>query len=308
MVNTLTLITTAQQACLPRPLVFPGMPLAIREGHGYLENLHGLSAPVKLCDWDNARENNRCKPEEIIIWDGGINNCELPGQIIFRTGSTDFRPGDFIIADNSLRILASHLVGPELIDAQGSIQLRMQPVFTLDYSARYFPAQLGEMRLVESQRSIVLKNGNTLELTDTTEKKGPAVVMGKSAGPDYDEQFFTQIFAPVLVQEHKNFCANTQISQTILSEFNDEPVESITVLEKYTSYFMQRYYDEKVQGYWVPAAPPVTWGWSIRVGKNGEDDWAIVRRKLIMPTVGHEGLQLPQWKTILKNTADGALK
>ncbi|RYZ97446.1 MAG: hypothetical protein EOO68_15310, partial [Moraxellaceae bacterium] len=130
MANTLTLITTALQASLPRPLVFPGMSLAVREGHGYLKNLHGLCAPVKLCNWDKARENNRSKPEEIIIWDGGLNSCELPSQIMFRTGSTDLRPGDFIIADNSLRILSSHLVGPELIDAQGSIQLRMQPVFT----------------------------------------------------------------------------------------------------------------------------------------------------------------------------------
>lgn len=43
------------------------------------------------------------------------------------------------------------------------------------------------------------------------------------------------------------------------------------------------------------AAPPVTWGWSICVAKNGADEWAIVRRKLMLPTVGHEGLQLPHW-------------
>lgn len=274
--------------------LFPCLPFATE---GDFTGVHGIAAPFRLEDLTNGElgDNRPQHHRQWVIWDGSIDPALLPKTVKRRTGTVNFGAEEFSIADNRLRILACHLEGPELINKNGFTQLQMQPVFELDYQAEQFPAQIAEMRLVASQRFLNLQSGTSHVFTHTDENTTPAVVVGARKSCDSDDRLLIQIFAPLLWQEHKKLRADTPIYQTIFDEFNAEPVASVTVLEQYTSYFVQRYYGPTQTGCWVPAAPPVTWGWSIRVAKNGADEWAIVRRKLMLPTVGHEGLQLPHW-------------
>lgn len=324
MTTTLTVHTTHETARAPCPLLFPGMPLDVQAVHGFLTNLHGLNKPYTLGDLGTANARNRthdqliadeAEPlEKVVIWDGGLSSEQLPSQLRLRSqlsvgsASIDLRPGDFTLANNSFCLLTSRLDGPELIDMQGTTELCIRPVFELDYTTRYFPAQLSELRMVESQRFLTLENGNTIVLTHTDDLQGSALIMGNPDAFSEDERLLTQIFEPLSLLENKNFCAVTKIGQKIFSEYCGEEVATFTVMEKYTSYFLQRYCSLTEQGCWVPASAPVTWGWSIRVGKNVYGDWAIVRRKLMLPTVGHEGLQLPHWKSSLKISPYGHLE
>ncbi|HMW48450.1 MAG TPA: hypothetical protein PKD17_13130 [Cellvibrionaceae bacterium] len=304
MATDLSLINSTPPRDYGRPHIFPGVPLEVE---GDWAGVHGLAAPYRLADLGQGPvyAPRAQYKGQIVIWDSNFDCAQLPKHIQLRQGDINVHAGNFALADNSLRILNCRLVGPALINAEGAIQLHMQPIFELDYQAEYFPAQVAELRVVTSQRFLNLHNGKTTLLTHTNETQGPAVVLGEMNTLFDDTEYLTQIFTPVLWQEHKQLRADMPIYQTIINECDGVPVTSLTVLEQYTSYFLQRYYAPTKIGCWVPAAPPITWGLSIRVGKNGEDEWAIVRRKLIMPTPGHEGLQLPHWSGSLRTTPHG---
>ena len=286
--------------------LIPGMPLEIQ---GTLGAIHGLAAPYHLKDLGAAHRGaiELGSSGQVIIWDSGINCADLLSDKKLRLGATALTPDTFTLADNCLRICASSILGPELIQVEDLTRLRMQPIIDLDYQADYFPAQVAELRVVASQRFLALHNGQTQVLTQTDETLGPALVLSPLLRQENDAELLTQLFAPVLLHGRQQLRADTPVFQTIIAEYNGEAVASVTVLEQYTSYFLQRYNDTQRLGCWVPALPPVTWGWSIRVAKNGADEWAIVRRKLMLPTVGHEGLQLPYWQCLLTPTDQGHL-
>jgi hypothetical protein len=88
------------------------------------------------------------------------------------------------------------------------------------------------------------------------------------------------------------------LRQTIPDQYQEKTVESVTVLEQYKSYFMQRERSDSAERViWTPLLEAVNWGWSIRVGYRADGELGILRRKLMLPAVGNDGLELPQWQT-----------
>lgn len=198
-------------------------------------------------------------------------------------------------AENECLMLDSGLGDLTIEEGIRSNLLTVTPSFTLRYKTSAFPAKLGEVRLVTSQRFVTDVNGGRHVLVDTQDAGGPVLFV-----EDRDDfSVIKQITPWQSLDEEREYRFDYRISQSLQNTCCGVPVQSITVLEQYTSYFLQRAMAAKSsETIWVPAYPPMNWGWSLRVEPE-QDDWVITRRKLILPMEGQEGLQLPRWRSNL---------
>ena len=196
------------------------------------------------------------------------------------------------IAENEFQLLASSVEGLAIEAGIDCALLSIIPRFAVSYKTPAYPAQLGEIRLVSSSRFVTDTEGRRHNLLDTEEAPGP--VLYREGVDDCTVVRQCCDWQPRDTEQHYNF--DYRISQPLRRDLLGVEVQSITVLEQYSSYFMQRPV-AAVAGsvQWVPAYAPVSWGWSLRVEPEA-DDWVITRRKLIMPVVGHDGWQMPQWQ------------
>ncbi len=173
-----------------------------------------------------------------------------------------------------------------------SLMPRLEVRFSTDVSS----ARLGLITLVEAQRFLLLEDGTRHTLLDTNsgldDDCGHSALYLKARGAGAVDQI-TPLQARGVTG---NYCFSVPLSQPLIEEVGGTPVVSMTVLEQYSSYVMQQL-DDPDNGVWLPVHAPITWGWSIRVGRRNDREWDILRRKMIRPTVGHEGLQLPVWTT-----------
>ena len=194
------------------------------------------------------------------------------------------------ITANRLTLSGNEVVGPELVQQQQHTLLTMQPVFQLHYNTEAYAAELGVVHLVQSQRFVNLENGAQRMLLETTD---PVLYL---PGPDTSDA--VQCITPGQAHgRYEDYRYQLSLEQAIPERLDGQAVESVTVLEQYHSYFMQRECsDDTAPVIWTPALAPITWGWSIRVGRRADNEWGIVRRKLILPTVGHDGLEFPTWE------------
>ena len=190
-------------------------------------------------------------------------------------------------AGNRLTLDSTEMNGPELSDEEALTTLSLQPMFRLSYHTDAYAAQLGVIHLVQSQRFVTLADGERLELLEAEQ---PVLYL-------VAEQAIETLGPAQPPGRHQDYRYRIDVRQAIPSRLNDVAVESVTVLEQYRSYFMQREAgQDEGQVIWIPALAPVTWGWSIRVGRRADQHWGILRRKLILPTVGHDGLEFPLWE------------
>jgi hypothetical protein len=150
-------------------------------------------------------------------------------------------------------------------------------------------ARLGVIHLVESHCFAILKNGEQRILRDSGEEQ--------SMLHRHDLQ--DDVVTPVLdADQHAAAIARTfkqTIAHTIPEHIDGLEVDTMTILEQYTSYFMHRETPFSDTNIWIPVCPPVDWGWSIRIARRYDNDLGIARRKLFMPTVEHDGLEMPGW-------------
>jgi hypothetical protein len=149
--------------------------------------------------------------------------------------------------------------------------------------------------LVESTRTAHLANGENIVLLDTetaTAHAGPVLYLpGTSSNLPVTAlgTMQQQGLLRTLLFEHT-------VTQTVPSQIAGIGVASVSVLEKYTVYFMQNAGPEQPERYiWVPVHLPIVWGWSIRVQQRYDGVWDIFRKKLIMPSASTEAPQLPLW-------------
>lgn len=190
---------------------------------------------------------------------------------------------------NHLQLNNGFTQGPEMWTDELASQLQMQMEFALQLSTHACDAQLGVIHLVQTQRHINLQNGEQIALIECEE---PVLYLDEN-----NEQLGIEVIAdlqPFHLQ--RDYQYGLQLQQIIPDHIDDKPVETVTVLEQYQSYFMQRPCVTGQSTIWTPLLPPVSWGWSIRVGRRADGPWTIVRRKLILPSVGQDGLQLPLWQ------------
>jgi hypothetical protein len=195
-------------------------------------------------------------------------------------------PG-YSLEANRLSLESTELQGPELVGEGALTYLRMRPVFHLGYYSDAYAAQLGVIHLVQSQRFMMMSGGERIELL---EAETPVLYL-------QSEEAIALLSDGQPQGQRQNYEYSLGIQQAILAQQNGVTVESVTVLEQYHSYFMQRECtDDAGAVIWTPALAPITWGWSIRVGRRSDQEWGILRRKLILPTVGHDGLEFPVWE------------
>ena len=196
---------------------------------------------------------------------------------------------------NVLTLLNERLEGPEVRLVNDRPTLTIAPRFELEWATQAYASQLGLIQLVESSRTLHFADGESLVLLDT-EAAGTGPVLYLNDETD------TLAVKPVCAFQAQGarqcFGFKTEIKQTIPAEFDGKIVESISVLEKYTYYFMQNAApDDPDRHIWVPVYLPIVWGWSIRVQQRSDGEWAIFRKKLIMPMPTTEAAALPLWQS-----------
>jgi len=223
------------------------------------------------------------------VWDADLLSPEFKQAIKCDTDSPSSAER------NRLTLLDAHLEAPQVRLINNQPVLTIAPRFELEWYTGAHASQLGLVQLVESSRSALIENGETQMLLDTQVANSEPVLYLCDTSDN-------QPVKPVCVFQEQDkkirFEFSTPISQTIPSEIDGEPVQSVSVLEKYTLYFMEHANPKKPEEHiWVPAYLPIIWGWSIRVQQRYDGFWDIFRKKLIMPTSSTEVLALPQWRS-----------
>jgi len=194
--------------------------------------------------------------------------------------------------NNEFQLLTSSLAGPEIVPgADGTEWLTVVANFNVRYITDEHSARLGEIRLVDSMRFLTLEDSTVHTVVDTG---GESVLYLE----DRDDSVAIRQQTPWQQRgERSHHCFDYRISQLLPDTAKGRRVSSVTVLEQFTSYFMERPLTASPgHSVWVPVCAPVTWGWSMRA-ETSESGWQIARRKLMPPTVGHDGWELPEWRT-----------
>lgn len=248
-----------------------------------------------------------CAPEQWRSWgaSGNTSSDTLVGGLSLTIHSGELlparddgpafiwnHPGDLALSENECQLLSASLENLSIEEVIGGSLLAITPSFTLSYKTLAHAAQLGEIRLVAAHRYITDVEGGQHSLLDTDAADGPVLYL---ESPE-DMAVIRQLTPWQSRNSKRDYCFDYRIGQALLQEWHGVPVSSVTVLEQYTSFFMQRAVScNPEQTLWVPAYAPITWGWCLRVEReNG--DWVITRRKRVPPVVGHDGWQLPQWR------------
>ncbi|MGR9117276.1 MAG: hypothetical protein ACU85E_16080 [Gammaproteobacteria bacterium] len=274
-------------------------PLVIGRRY-FLENQQPLSGHGVIGDYRVDSQKAEIVPlipsasgkTAFFFWDDDCDLKLLAGAVKTESENS-LRPlSEYRLRTNRLEMNQAALNGPEINPAEQGALLTLSPNFVFTYTTDAFTARLGMLHLVQAKRYIVLANGEQITLLDSGDEADPVLYLEHSD----DSQPMKWMSAEQKRGESKEYSVNMTISQTIPEHFLGEAVVNVTVLERYSSYLMQRGISLADNlTIWTPIHPPLSWGWSIRVGCRSDSDWAIMRRKLMLPISGHDGLQIPLW-------------
>lgn len=260
-----------------------GMP------HGVVSNYSVSSSQGKL-DVPQATNSER---DGIYIWDPDIdlNSSEL--TVCHDDKQNESLFNRCTINSNYMERVQHSLQGPELVTHHGVTRLALSIEVNFTFSTEHYAAQLGVVHLVEATRFLTLEGGKKISLLQTPEPEIPVLFLEDAE----DTQAVKHIGTGQSLAEKKDYVYCNTIEQIIPEHYNDNIVETVTVLEQYRSYFMQRATSHNGdKPIWTPVLAPILWGWSIRVGRRVDHEWGILKRKLILPTPGNDGLQMPEWE------------
>lgn len=192
------------------------------------------------------------------------------------------------------RFVLSHaaISEPQIINQESTPQLTTTAGFDFIFSTSMQTVQLGVLNLVETQRFAMLKNGERNSILDSGDR-GPVLYLADDMETEEVVMPILQAGAGTDTIQHRH---DVSLSQIIPENLSGSEIETLTVLEQYTSFFMQRELPFCRENIWTPVCAPICWGWSMRVARRQDGDWCIVRQKLLMPTVGHNGLEMPVWQ------------
>jgi hypothetical protein len=201
--------------------------------------------------------------------------------------------------ENEFQLESATLNRPAVERVGGAYYLVMQPEFNVSFFTATHSAHLGEIRLVESERFYTLEDGSSITITDTQEVGGPVLYRQHRN----DSRLIRQPTPLQLQGTEREYFYGESVCQHIPDQIGGVAVSCVTGLEQYTSFCMQQVMSVPKPAIWVPVCAPISWGWSIRVGRRYDTEWDIVRRKLMLPTVGHEGWLMPTWNSNLVQCA-----
>jgi len=206
--------------------------------------------------------------------------------------------------ENEFQLESTTLNRPAVERVGGAYFLVLQPEFHVSFSTATHSARLGEIRLLESERFYTMEDGSSITITDTQEIGSPVLYRQTRD----DQRVVRQVTDMQLQGTEREYFFGECVNQPIPEQIDGVAVACVTVLEQYTSYFMQQVLSQSEPSIWVPVCAPISWGWSIRVGRRHDQEWDILRRKLMLPTVGHEGWSMPTWRSNLVHCATGHFK
>ena len=196
---------------------------------------------------------------------------------------------------NRLTLLESGLQGPEVWFSGQQPLLSVSPYFKMRWRTDGCGSRLGCIQLVEASRTLRFAEGEELVLLDTDWAGGGPVLYSGSHGEISGVEAISP-FQPQGMETVVNFAGDA--TQMIPKEFLDQPDLALTVLEKYTVYFVENAAPEDAEAQeWTPLHLPIIWGWSVRVQQRLDGVWDIFRRKLVLPTISTEAPTLPVWHT-----------
>jgi hypothetical protein len=227
---------------------------------------------------------------ECYLWD---SDCELDlssSPFAVNNGEHIVMQGPTPVASNRFVLSHTSLSKPELQMQANGHELSIRAGFDFRYTPDVMDACLGVINLVESNCFIMLKNGERYGLLNTGEDN-KALFLNK-----VDDDAVQTILQTGKGHETIEHAYEVNVSHAIDSHVDGVEVETMTVLEQYQTFFMQRELPFSEENIWTPACAPIAWGWSMRVARRYDGEWGIARQKLLMPTSGQNGLEMPAWE------------
>lgn len=228
------------------------------------------------------------KPDRLFVWNTDADQAAL--REVLCVAAAEAKP---LTSPPRLLLTAARLIGPELVSTGTEHCLVLTADFELEWQPQTNSARLAAVELVQSTRSIRFEDSSERSLLDTDEMDGPVrYAQGRDDAP------LKPVATAQTTGTQTRHHYQVELTQRIPEQLHGKAVAEVTVLEKYTSYFLHSEAPEDADNHiWVPLLIPVMWGWSIRVGRRTDGEWGIVRRKLFMPTSQDSGLELPVWRT-----------
>lgn len=228
--------------------------------------------------------------ENAFLWDPG--SVSLSGDVELMCGdeaitlnaNTPVASGQFVLSH-------ARLSTPVITSHHDGHRLSFEAEFDYVYSSEDMPTRLGVATMLEASCFVVLENGERHILFQSTEDDPVLYVKG---GPNKSALKIISDVSTEDTPQAKTYLEN--IVHRIPEQVHGQRVESMTVLEQYKSYFMQRELPVSEDQIWTPVCAPITWGWSIRLNRREDSEWTITRQKLLYPAVGHDGMEMPVWE------------
>jgi hypothetical protein len=281
----------------PSPDTTPLPSLVIgRKYHNPMDLLpastHGICSDF-VCTLDKGEatimtDNKDC--QHAFLWDAdclpnltGSTLSTSAGENIAVNANTPALTNRFVITNTRLN-------KPTLQTSDDDQRISIKAEFDYAFTADQMNVRLGALSLVESQCFLSLENGQRHNLLNTDEQE----VLFLTA----DAQ--SNAISPIIDATKSNTTLNDNwqidITHAIRNQLDGIPVESLTVLEQYQTFFMQRELPFTDDNIWTPVSSPISWGWSMRIARRYDGEWGIARQKLLMPSAGHNGMEMPSWK------------
>jgi hypothetical protein len=248
---------------------------------------NGLLGDYRLSPEQSAATAVDIQRAQAFVWDSELLGTQLINSLL--------TPADHpqLVNCNRLTLLEASIAAPAVTLAEETPMLSISPHFELEWDTAGFCSQLGVLQLLESTRAAHFTDGETMTLLDTLTFGGSPVLY---IGTALDNLAVTVLGAFQQQGHQQKRVFSHAVTQTIPSQIAGKAVASVSVLEKYTVYFMQNAGPDRPDLYiWAPAHLPIVWGWSIRVQQRYDGVWDIFRKKLIMPSASTEAPRLPLW-------------
>ncbi len=222
------------------------------------------------------------------IWDPALLSPALRQRLII-----DPEQPQSVLA-NQLSLLNTSLDAPAVNLIGATPTLMVTPRFDLIWTTAAYASQLGVVQLVESSRIAHFADGASAVIRDTEAlNTGPVLFLSDPA----DSQPVKPVCPFQAQDKQQRLTFTSTVTQPIPAQWAGKAVTSISVLEKFTLYFMQNAApDQPEHCIWVPMHLPIVWGWSIRVQQRYDGVWDIFRKKLILPQSSTEAPALPLWQ------------
>jgi hypothetical protein len=301
MTNQIAYLNPAKQRLPVMPEAAPALVIGRKYqlvGENLPDDIHGICGNQSFSAHSGSvlpRQNNGTHYDGY-LWDSDSLSALSAVSVVAGEGEYIALNANTPVASNRFALSHTTLTKPEIQLQENGPQLSLQAGFDFIYTADAIAARLGVLNLVESHCFVVLKNGEKHDLLESADEQKMLFLK-----PGDQQEVINPIVDVSNSHEVLRQSRTQSISHDIPEFVEGIEMETMTVLEQYQTFFLHRELPFSEENIWTPACAPISWGWSIRIARRHDDEWGIARQKLLMPTVGHNGMEMPVWE---RNTRD----